>query len=143
MKNKLKELRELNLKETKEKLKKIPEDKKLIKKYKQKDLSYKKIIKRIAQNLTDTLGEELAAELIAKAGSLKKLAFMASSKIQVIGAESALFKHLKEGTKPPKYGIIFKHISIQKAKNKGKAARQLASKISLAAKKDYFKKSVC
>jgi len=132
-------LRKLNLEETKEKLKDIPEDKQLIKKFKQSDNSYKKLAKKIAPNLTKLLGEKLTAEFMAEAGSLKKLAFMASSKIQVLGAEAALFRHLKEGTKPPKYGIIFKHASVQKAENKGKAARQLASKISLAAKKDYFK----
>lgn len=139
MKKELQKLRELNLKETKEKLKQLPEDKILIKKYKQKGDSYKKLAKKIAPNLTSLLGEELAAELIAEAKSLKKLAFMASSKIQVLGAESALFRHLKEGTKPPKYGIIFKHDSVKNSENKGKAARQLAAKISLAAKKDYFK----
>lgn len=46
----------------------------------------------------------------------------------------------KEGTKQPKYRIIFKHESIQKAENKGKVARQLAAKISLAAKKRLFPK---
>lgn len=140
MNAKLKKLREMNLKETKEKLKNISEDKQLIKKFRQRDISYKKLVKKIAPNITKLLGCELTAELIAEAGSLKKLAFMASSKIQVLGAEAALFRHLKEGTNPPKHGIIFKHKSIQKAENKGKAARQLASKISLAAKKDFFSK---
>lgn len=134
------QLRIINLKETKEKLKHIPKDKQLIKKFKQGNNSYKKLAEEVAPNLVDLLGYELAAELIARAGSLKKLAFMASSKIQVLGAEAALFRHLKDGTKPPKYGIIFKHKSIQKAENKGKAARQLASKISLVAKKDFFRK---
>lgn len=140
MKEELERLRELNLKETKEKLKQIPEDKILIKKYKRKNNAYKKLTKKIALNLVKLLGEELTAKLITEARGLKKLAFMASSKIQVLGAEAALFRHLKEGTKPPKYGVIFKHASVQKAENKGRAARQLASKISLAAKKDYFKK---
>lgn len=136
----LRQLRKINLEETKEKLKHISEDKQLIKKFKQSDSSYKKLVKKVSPNLMKLLGESLAAELIAEAGSLKKLAFMASSKIQVLGAEAALFRHLREGSKPPKYGIIFKHKSVQKAENKGKAARQLASKISLAAKKDFFRK---
>lgn len=140
MKTLLKQLRELNLKETKEKLANIPEDKQLIKKFKQNDDSYKKLAVKVAPDLTKLLGVALATELIAEARNLKKLAFMPSSKIQVLGAEAALFRHLKEGTKPPKYGIIFKHESVQKAENKGKAARQLAAKISLAAKKDFFKK---
>lgn len=139
MDTKLKVLRELNLKETKEKLKQIPEDKLLIKKYRQKDESYKELARKIAPNLTGLLGEELAAELTIAAKSLQKLAFMTSSKIQVLGAEAALFRHLKEKTKPPKHGIILKHDSVKNSYNKGKAARQLAAKISLAAKKDYFK----
>ena len=139
MRQELKRLRDLNLKETKEKLEQIPEDKILIRKYRQEDRSYKRLVKKIAPNLTELLNEELAAELIAEAGSLRKLAFMASSKVQVLGAEAALFRHLKGGSKPPKHGIIFKHESVQKAENKGKAARQLASKIFLASKKDYFR----
>jgi len=140
MNEKLKQLRELNLKETKQKLERIPEDKLLIKKYRQKDDSYKQIVKKIAPNLTNLLGEELTTELILEAKSLQKLAFMTSSRIQVLGAEAALFRHLKEKTKPPKHGIIFKHESVQEAENKGKAARKLSAKISLAAKKDYFRK---
>lgn len=139
MNEKLKSLRKLNLEETKQKLERIPEDKLLIKKYRQKDDSYKQLAKKIAPNLTILLGEELTAELITEAKSLQKLAFMASSKIQVLGAEAALFRHLKEKTKPPKHGIIFKHDFVKNSDNKGKSARQLAAKISLAAKKDYFK----
>ncbi len=142
MKQILKKLRELNLKETKEKLKNISEDKQVIKLFRKEDDSYKKIVKKIAPETTKILGEELTAKLITEAGSLKKLAFMASSKIQVLGAEAALFRHLKEGTKAPKHGVIFEHKSIQKAENKGKAARQLASKISIASKKDYFRKNI-
>ncbi len=141
MNEKLKQLRELNLEETKQKLEQVPEDKLLIKKYRQKDETYKQIAKKIAPNLMLLLGEELTTELITEAKSLQKLAFMTSSKIQVLGAEAALFRHLKEKTKPPKHGIIFKHESVQKAENKGKAARKLAAKISIVAKKDYFKKS--
>jgi len=139
MNSELKRLRELNLKETKEKLEDIPDDKLLIKRYRKKDMTYKDLVKKIAPNMVQVIGEELTAELITEAKSLKNLAFMASSKIQVLGAEPALFRHLKEGTKPPKYGLISKHESIKKAEKKGKAARQLASKISLAAKKDYFR----
>lgn len=55
-----------------------------------------------APNLTALTGPKLGAELIAKAGSLKKLAFMPSSTVQVLGAEKSLFKHLEKGTPPPK-----------------------------------------
>lgn len=86
------------------------------------------------------LGYILAAKMLARAGTVRKMAFMPSSKIQVLGAEKALYAHVKTGSKPPKHGIIFQHplISTAKKENRGKIARALASKISLAAKKDFF-----
>ncbi|MEW6063570.1 MAG: hypothetical protein AB1571_04345 [Nanoarchaeota archaeon] len=91
-------------------------------------------------NLKNTAGTFIGARLIAIAGSMKRLAELPSSTIQVLGAEKALFRHLRTGAKPPRFGVIFSHEAITKAEKKGKAARQLASKISIAAKKDYFKK---
>ncbi|MEM2121292.1 MAG: hypothetical protein QXU20_01360 [Candidatus Woesearchaeota archaeon] len=84
----------------------------------------------------------IAAKLLKQAGGLKELAMMSSSKVQLLGAEKALFRHLKTGTKPPKYGIIYQHPEILKADKKlrGKIARKLASKIVLSARKDYFSK---
>ncbi len=136
----IQELRNLNILETKEKLAKPSLDKILIKKFREDDATYKRLVKRIAPELVKVLGEKLAAELITIAGSLKKLAFMASSKIQILGAEASLFRHLRLGSKPPKHGIIAKHNSVKNSKNKGKASRQLSSKVSIAAKKDYFRK---
>ncbi len=94
-------------------------------------------------NLAKVAGPILGARLLREAKSLKKLAFMPASTIQVIGAEKALFKHLRKGTKPPKHGIIFQHPLLRKVKreNRGKMARALANKISLAIKADYFGKS--
>lgn len=85
-------------------------------------------------------GTMTVAKLINIAGSLRKLAMLPSSTIQILGAEKALFRHLKTRAKPPKYGVIFKHPDIQRAKNQGKAARNLASKLAIAAKQDYFSK---
>jgi len=67
---------------------------------------------------------------------------MTSSTIQLLGAEKALFRHLKGKGKPPKYGVLFTHPYIQNSpKNqRGKIARLLASKLSIAAKMDYFSK---
>ena len=44
--------------------------------------------------------------------------------------------------KPPKYGILFAHPYIQQAPRelKGKVARVIASKLTLAAKTDFFSK---
>ena len=88
------------------------------------------------QTLATTL---IGAQLIEHAGSLKHLAELPSSTIQVLGAEKALFRHLKTGSKPPKFGVIFAHPSITDSQERGKAARRLAGKISIAVKQDYFK----
>ena len=99
--------------------------------------------KRIMPNITYLIDYKIAAELLAKAGSLQKLAMMPASTVQLLGAEKALFKHIKFGTKPPKYGILYKLpqvVSAQK-KQKGKMARMYANKISIAAKADAFSKN--
>ncbi|MCJ7817079.1 MAG: C/D box methylation guide ribonucleoprotein complex aNOP56 subunit, partial [Candidatus Aenigmarchaeota archaeon] len=56
------------------------------------------------------------------------------------GAEKALFRHLKGEGKAPKYGILFGHPLIQQAlkEQKGKVARLVAAKLSLAARLDRF-----
>jgi len=96
--------------------------------------------KRLAPNLCELCGSQVAAKLIAKAGSLKKLSIMPASTVQVIGAEKALFKHLKTGTSPPKHGIIFQHplISTTPKGARGKIARALAAKIAIASKADAY-----
>jgi nucleolar protein 56 len=90
--------------------------------------------------LLDVAGVEIGAKLISLAGGVKELASMASSKIQLLGAEKALFRHLKSGNKAPKYGVIYFHKSVQDSEDKGKAARKLASEISKVVKVDYFRK---
>ncbi|RLG60930.1 C/D box methylation guide ribonucleoprotein complex aNOP56 subunit [Candidatus Geothermarchaeota archaeon] len=91
-------------------------------------------------NLTKLIGPKLAAKLIAKAGGLRKLATLPASTIQLLGAEKALFRSLKRGTKPPKHGLIFQHQAINRAPKKlrGKIARALAAKIAIAARVDVF-----
>lgn len=92
-------------------------------------------------NFSNICGHILGAKILAEAGSKKNLAFFPSSTIQVLGAEKALFSHIKKKTLPPKHGHLFNHPLIQKLpKNKrGKAARIIAGKLSIAAKLDYFK----
>ena len=60
-----------------------------------------------------------------------------------MGAEKALFRHLKSGDRPPKYGLIYQHPQVRGAKwwNRGKIARMLAGKISLAVRRDVFTKT--
>ena len=97
----------------------------------------------IAPNLKLLVGASLGAKLISHAGGLKRLAMYPSSTVQIMGAEKALFRHLKSGDRPPKYGLIYQHPQIRGAKwwNRGKIARILASKISLACRKDIFTKN--
>lgn len=61
-----------------------------------------------------------------------------SSTIQLMGAEKALYRHIKTGADPPKYGIILQYPEIGKAPwwQKGKIARTLAGKIAIAARVD-------
>lgn len=95
-------------------------------------------------NLSHVGGPHLAAKLIAHVGSLGKLAMLPASTIQVIGAEKALFKHLRnKKVKPPKHGIIFQHARVSNSPKKirGRIARTLAAKLSSAAKADAFTKN--
>jgi len=97
-----------------------------------------------APNLTHVAGALLGARLISKAGGLNNLAKMPSSTVQVIGASKALFRHLRYGTKPPKHGIIYQHPLVNRshASLRGKIARAVASKISIAARLDNFSRNL-
>lgn len=99
-----------------------------------------KKMESVAPNLRLLVGSSLGAKLISHAGGLKRLATYPSSTVQIMGAEKALFRHLKSGDRPPKYGLIYQHPQVRGAKwwNRGKIARLLASRISLAARKDVF-----
>ena len=97
-------------------------------------------MEEIAPNLKDLAGSSLGAKLIAHVGSIERLSKMPSGTVQVLGAEKALFRHLKTGERPPKHGLIFQHPEVRGAKwwIRGKIARTLASKISLAVRKDVY-----
>ncbi|MEM5797048.1 MAG: hypothetical protein QW813_00035 [Candidatus Aenigmatarchaeota archaeon] len=103
-----------------------------------------KLLKEIAPNFSVIAGDVVAAKLIAKAGGLERLARMPSSTIQLLGAEKALFRFLKSKKKfkSPKFGLIYNHPLIKSApKDKqGKIARLLSSKLSIAARIDYYSK---
>ncbi len=103
----------------------------------------KELEKEACPNFMEVAGATIAAKLLAHAGSLKRLVEMPASTIQILGAEKALFRHMKNKKRnlPPKYGILHEHQLIQKSKEEmhGKAARTLADKLSIAVKIDYFK----
>ena len=95
-------------------------------------------------SFTSIAGPVIGARLLAEAGSKKRLAFAPSSTMQVWGAEKALFNHIKRKTDSPKHGHIFNHPLLQKLPKtkRGKAARILAGKLSIAARMDYFGKAL-
>jgi len=101
----------------------------------------KEMAKDLMKNTSALAGEIIAAKLLAAAGSMKRLMLMPSSTIQVLGAEKALFRHLRSKAKPPKHGIIFntQFVSAAPLKHRGKIARALASKIVISIKMDYYK----
>jgi nucleolar protein 56 len=98
-----------------------------------------KVMKRYCPNVLALCGVGVGGKLLVLAGGLKRLAMLPSSTVQLLGAEKALFRHLTRKAKSPKHGVILNHPIVQGAREKGKAARGLAEKISLCARLDYFK----
>jgi nucleolar protein 56 len=94
----------------------------------------------LAPNLSAILGTAVGARIIARAGSLKRLASMPASTIQVLGAEKALFRSLKTGSRPPKHGLLFQHAMVHAAPRwqRGKIARAIAGKAAIAARVDVY-----
>lgn len=100
----------------------------------------KEKIIQVAPNLYSVAGANLGAKLIAHINGLENLAKLPSSTVQIMGAEKATFRHLKTGENPPKHGLIYQHPNLRGSNwwVRGKIARTIASKISIAARKDAF-----
>ncbi|MFA5771764.1 MAG: ribosomal biogenesis protein [Thermoplasmata archaeon] len=113
-------------------LKELYETKTALEKY------IKESMENIAPNVSYIAGSNIGARLMSYTNGLKRLAAVPSSTVQLLGAEKALFRFLKEGGRPPKHGIIFQHPTIHGAPywQRGKLARALASKITIAARVD-------
>ena len=94
----------------------------------------------VAPNLAALAGPVLAARLVALAGGLKQLARKPAGTVQVLGAEEALFAHLRGRAPSPKHGVIFVHEAVQGTHpgNRGSAARALAGKLAIAARVDHY-----
>ncbi len=97
-------------------------------------------MKDVAPNVSAIAGPVIGARLIMHAGSLKRLASMPSGTVQLLGAEKAMFRHLKEGSRPPKHGILFAHPLVHNSPGwqRGAVARALAAKICMAARADAY-----
>jgi nucleolar protein 56 len=93
-----------------------------------------------APNLLAFAGPAVGAKLISQAKGIENLAKMPASRVQVLGARRAMFKHIKNKADPPKHGVIFQHPSIKTARwwQRGKIARSFAGKAAIAAKADAF-----
>lgn len=96
------------------------------------------LMAQVAPNLRAIVGGSIGARLISLAGGLEKLARQPSSTLQVLGAEKALFRSLRGRAKPPKHGVIYQYPEVRGApwKQRGKIARALAGKLSIAARVD-------
>ena len=100
-----------------------------------------KIMKEYCPNFHAIAGTNIGAKLFEHGRSLRRLACLPASTIQLLGAEKALFRHIKTGSKSPKYGILYTHYLVQKAKRKdrGMVARSVANNLSIALRIDFFK----
>jgi nucleolar protein 56 len=94
----------------------------------------------VAPNLAALAGPVLAARLIALAGGLESLARKPSGTVQVLGAEDALFAHLRGDAPSPKHGVIYTHEYVRGTdpEHRGSAARALAGKLTIAARIDHY-----
>ncbi len=97
-------------------------------------------MKEQAPNISAILGTTVGARILSHAGSLKRLATMPASTIQILGAEKALFRSLKTGANPPKHGILFQHATVHAAPKwqRGKIARAVAAKAAIASRVDIY-----
>ena len=70
----------------------------------------------------------------------QRLARLPAGTIQVLGAETAFFHHLRSGAPSPKHGHIFAHPWISRSPRwvRGKIARMLSGRIAIAARLDEF-----
>ena len=91
-------------------------------------------------SLSALLGPILAARLSVEAHGRNRLARLPAGTLQILGAEKAFFNHLKTGAPSPKHGHIFMHPWISRSPRwvRGKIARTVAAKASIAARCDAF-----
>ena len=99
-------------------------------------------IRELAPNVSELTGPILAARLVALAGSVEKLARAPAGTVQLLGAERALFRHLRSGSQPPKHGVLFQHPWVHRAPRwqRGAIARAFAGRIAIAARADAYTK---
>ncbi|GEM_PF-1930429 len=91
-------------------------------------------------------GTAIAAKMIKHTGSIQKLMELPASSLQILGAEKSFFEFLKNprNANPPKHGYLFAHGFVRPlpATTRGKMARTLAAKLSIALKSDYYNPNI-
>ncbi|MCK9595701.1 hypothetical protein M0R19_00765 [Candidatus Pacearchaeota archaeon] len=97
-----------------------------------------KLVKKYLPNSYQNIEPYIIGKLISSVGGIDNLYKMPSSTIQLIGAEKAMFRHIAKKKPCPKYGLIYYSNKLKSQKDKGKTARQLANKIAISIKQDYF-----
>src|SRR5213596_4200288 len=99
-------------------------------------------VRELAPNVSELTGPIIAARLVTLAGSVEDLARAPAGTVQLLGAERALFRHLRTGSRPPKHGVLFQHPLVHRAPKwqRGAIARTLAGRISMAARADAYTK---
>ena len=97
-------------------------------------------IRSLAPNVSSLAGPMIAARLVTLAGGVEELARAPAGTIQLLGAEKALFRHLRTGSPPPKHGVLFQHPWVHRAPRwqRGAIARTFAAKIAMAARADAY-----
>ncbi|NLD57189.1 MAG: RNA-processing protein [Methanomicrobiales archaeon] len=96
---------------------------------------------RVLPNTSALIGGLVAARLMAEAGGLLPLSRLPASTIQVLGAKTALFAHIRTHTPSPKHGVIFQHRRVHNAPRavRGRVSRVLAGKLAIAARLDHYR----
>jgi len=106
----------------------------------QLEISIREIATIHVPSLSALLGPISAAKLISLAGGRERLARMPSGSLQVLGAHAAMSAH-RRGAPPPKHGsVLFSMPQVSRSPRwvRGKIARYLAGKASIAVRVDYF-----
>ena len=96
----------------------------------------KKLSEKYLPESSQLIDGFLLGKLISFFGGIRNLHKKPASTIQLIGAEKALYRHMEKGTPGPKYGLIYRAVG---GDERGKKARQLANKLAISIKVDYFR----
>ena len=106
----------------------------------QQETTIREIANSHVTSLSALLGPLSAAKLVVLAGGRERLARMPSGSLQVLGAHAAMSAH-RRGAPPPKHGaVLFSMPQVSRSPRwvRGKIARYLAGKASIAVRVDHF-----